>query len=111
MKIGIKKFKKFLEKLSLSIAQHAFLSCLFLFLLSLISGGFLFYKYSISAQEVKPEALDKSVLLKEEAYQEVLEVWQEQERISQEADFKEYPNPFEKPIPTEEETPGEEEEG
>lgn len=94
MKIGIKKFKKFLEKLSLSIAQHAFLSCLFLFLLSLISGGFLFYKYSISAQEVKPEALDKSVLLKEEAYQEVLEVWQEQERISQEADFKEYPNPF-----------------
>jgi len=99
MKIGIKKFKKFLEKLSLSITQHAFLACLFLFLLSLIFGGFLFYKYSISAQKVEPEALDKSVLLKEEAYQEVLEIWQAHERISQEADFKEYPNPFLESVP------------
>ncbi|MBZ9578091.1 hypothetical protein KJA13_03645 [Patescibacteria group bacterium] len=99
MKIGIKKFKKFLEKLSLSIAQHAFLACLFLFLLSLIFGGFLFYKYSILAQKVEPEALDRFVLLKEGAYQEVLGVWQEHERISQEADFKEYPNPFLESVP------------
>lgn len=99
MKIKIPQIKNFLEKLSLSIAQHAFLACLFLFLLSLIFGGFLFYKYSILAQEVEPEGLDKSVLLEEEAYQGVLEVWQEHERISQEADFKEYPNLFLKSVP------------
>lgn len=103
IKIKIPQLKKFLDKLSLVIAQHAFLACLFLFLLSLIFGGFLFYRYSISVQEVEPEALDKSVLLKEEAYQEVLEVWQEHERISQEADFKKYPNPFLESVPFPEE--------
>ena len=94
MKIGIKKLKKFLEKLSLNTAQHAFLACLFLFFLSLIFGGFLFYKYSILIQKVEPEVLDKSILFKEKIYQEVLEIWQENERIFQEADFKKYPNPF-----------------
>ena len=103
MKIKTSQIRKTLEKLSLAIAQHAFLACLFLFLLSLIFGGFLFYEYSILAQKVVPEALDTSALLKEEAYQRVLEVWQEHERISQEADFKEYPNPFLESVPSPEE--------
>ena len=94
MKIKIRKFKKFLENLPLTIAQHAFLACLLLFLLALIFGGLLFYKYSILAQKTNLEDLSWGFYLEEETYQQVLKVWQEQDRKFQEADFKEYPNPF-----------------
>jgi len=96
------KLRKFLGKLSLTIAQHAFLACLFLFLLALVFGTFLFYKYYISAQKAELGLLDRSVLLREKAYQEVLRVWQEQEKRFEETDFKEYPDPFMAPASEEE---------
>lgn len=108
-KIKFGKIKKYLEKLLLTVAEHAFSACLLLFLLALILGGFLFYKYSISAQKVGKDALDEFFLLKEEIYQEILSVWQEHEKEFIEADFKEYPNPFERPILVPEEEIGPEE--
>jgi len=90
----IKKLKNFLEKLPLITAQHAFLACLFLFFLALVFGGLLFYKYSILAQKTIPESLEQGLSLDEKTYQKVLKVWQEQDRKFQEADLKEYPNPF-----------------
>jgi len=115
MKVDIKQLKKFLAKLPWTIAERAFFACLFLFVLALIFGGLSFYKYNILAQKIGFEALNQSLLLKEETYQEVLTVWQEQEKRFSEADSKEYPNPFEElvPFPGEEapeEAPGEEEE-
>lgn len=107
----IEQIKKILEKLFLVIAEHAFLASLLLFFLALIFGGFLFYKYDILAQKAGPEIFKEPFLFKEKTYQEVLRVWRENEKKFEEADSKKYPNPFEKPIPTEEETPGEEEEG
>lgn len=105
MKIKIKtsQIKKILEKLSLTIAQHAFLACLFLFIVSLIFGALFFYKYSILARKVEPEALATPVLLKQETYQKVLAVWQEYENRFQQADSKEYPNPFLESVPFPEE--------
>lgn len=97
------KLKKFLVRLPWIIAEHAFLACLFLFVLALIFGGLSFYKYNILAQRVELETLDQSLLLKEKIYQEILAIWQEQEKRFDEADSKEYPNPFEELVPPHEE--------
>lgn len=97
MKIEIQKIKKSLgplAKIPTTLAQHVFLTCLFLFLLSLILGGFLFYKYSILVKRKEPEFPSETLLLKEETHQEVLKIWQEHENKFQEADFKEYPDLF-----------------
>lgn len=85
--------RKGLKKFLADSAKRPFLSCLIVFLVTLILGGILFFKYSILAQKTKPEPL-KPVLLKEELHQEILEFWQEQERKFNEADFKEYPELF-----------------
>ena len=92
----IKKLNNLLGKLSLNIAQHAFVTCLFLFFLALILGGLLFYKYSILSQKKYLEGLDWGFSLEEDAYQQVIKTWQVQDRKFQEADFKEYPDPFKK---------------
>lgn len=105
MKIKINQTRKFLGKLSLTIARHAFLACLFLFLLALVFGTFLFYKYYILAQKAELGLLDRPVLLREKAYQEVLRAWQEHEKRFEEIDFKEYPDPFMAPVSEEELTP------
>lgn len=97
MQIKIKKIKNFLVNLILFIIKHDFLVCLFLFLLSLLFGVFLIYKYSILAQKVEVGEVGQSFLIKEQSYQEILKIWQEQEEIFKQADSKEYSNPF-KPI-------------
>lgn len=99
IKERINKVKKFLGKLPLIITTHAFWACLILFILSLIIGVDLFYKYNILAQRAEPEGLEQTVLFKERTYQKVLEIWQEREKRFQEADFKEYPNPFLESVP------------
>ncbi len=103
IKERINKLKKFLGKLPLIIAAHAFWACLILFILSLIFGANLFYKYNILAQRAELERLEQTVLFKEKTYQKVLEIWQERDERFQQADFKEYPNPFLETIPFPEE--------
>lgn len=93
MKTEFKKIKEFLIKLLRFLAYRLFLSCLFLFLLSLFLGGLLFYKVSTLGQKIEPEAF-KTFQLEKEIYYKVLEAWQEEERKFQEADLKEYPDPF-----------------
>ena len=97
MKPEVKKIKEFLEKVSIFLAQHTFLTCLFLFFLSLIFGGFLFYKYIILTQKIEPESFGQ-LQLEEKIYQDILAIWQEEERKFIEADLKEYPNLFRKPV-------------
>lgn len=94
IKERINKVKKPLSKVPLIITRHAFWACLILFILSLAIGANLFYKYSILAQRAEPESLEQAVLFKGKTYQKVLKIWQEREKRFQEADFKEYPNPF-----------------
>ncbi|MBU2635263.1 hypothetical protein KJ841_02195 [Patescibacteria group bacterium] len=103
IKERINKTKKFLGKVPLIITMHAFWACLILFILSLAIGANLFYKYSILAQRAEPEGLEQTILFKERTYQKVLEIWQEREKRFQEADFKEYSNPFLESVPFPEE--------
>lgn len=104
IKERIKKAKKPLSKVPLIITRHAFWACLILFILSLAIGANLFYKYSILAQRAEPESLEQAVLFKGKTYQKVLKIWQEREKRFQEADFKEYPNPFLEAVPFPEES-------
>ncbi len=103
VRVKVNKLKFFSEKFIWVIAEHAFLTCLFLFILALIFGGVFFYKYNILAQKVEPEILTQTFVLKEEICQNIFEVWQENERKFEETDSKEYSNPFEKPVPLPEE--------
>ena len=99
--------KKNLKKLPSIIAKHTFLACLILLLLALVLGSFLYYKYYVLAQKAELEISGRLFPLKQEIYQEVLNIWQENERIFKESEFKKYPNPFEKRILAPEENPGE----
>lgn len=90
----LKNIKKFFKKLPLIIAKHAFLVSLALFLLSLLLGVGLFYKYSILVQKTELGILEQAYVFEQDIYEQVLEVWQEHERISQQADIKEYLDPF-----------------
>lgn len=98
-KIKINKIKDVLDKIPWLIAEHAFLASLLLFLITLAMGGFLFYKYIILLeQELQSEQADETFLLREDIYQQVLERWQKDEEKFQQADSKQYPNPFVKAI-------------
>ena len=93
-KIKTKKIKGFFKKLPQVLAERAFLTFLFLFLIVLIIGGIVFYKYDVLAKKAEPQILEKPLQFQEKTYQSVLRVWQEKEKRFNEADFQEYPNPF-----------------
>jgi len=76
---------------------------LILFILSLAIGANLFYKYSVLAERAEPEILEQTVLFKEITYQKILKVWQEREKRFEEADSREYSNPFLEVVPFPEE--------
>jgi len=96
MKIEAKKINKFLSKAPEAIARHPFCACCLLFLLSILIGAILFYKYDFLAQKTPPLITGKKVLLNEEAYNNVLMIWGEQEERFEEVDFKTYSSPFKK---------------
>jgi len=76
------------------LGEEAFLFFLVLIFLALILGGFLFYKYSFLVEKAKLEILEEPLQFEEKTYQEVLKIWKEREKIFQEADLKQYPDPF-----------------
>ena len=101
MKINIDRIKKFLAKINFlkfgeNIAQHILPTSLILFLISLILGGILFYKYIIFVQKKQFEVPQKESIIKEDIYKEILKNWQEQEKRFNEDGFKEYSDPFKK---------------
>jgi len=76
------------------ITGHAFLVFMFLFLVSLILGGTMFYKYGIVALRAEPEPEAVSVRFQEKVYQEILKEWQIREKRFKTADYKEIPELF-----------------
>jgi len=93
-KIKTKKIKEFFKKLPQVLAERAFLTFLFLFLIVLIIGGIVFYKYNVLAKKAEPQILEQPLQFQEKTYQSVLKIWQEKEKRFEAADFKEYLNPF-----------------
>ena len=76
------------------IAKHAFSVFLFLFFLSLILGGILFYKYGVLVQRTEQDFEVALPNFKEDLYRDILEEWQLRRQIFEGAENKEYPNPF-----------------
>lgn len=89
------KIKKFFKKWLRILGENPFLTSLALILLSLIIGSFIFYKYSVLVEEKEPENISKPSFLDEKAINDVLTIWQDRQKKSEEADLKTFPDPFE----------------
>lgn len=94
MKIPRKKLKKKLEKITGILGEKAFLIFVILFLLSLIFGSIIFYQKVILTDKKSPEITGSQIQFKEKEYEKVLQTWQEREKKFNEADSRQYPNPF-----------------
>lgn len=70
------------------------MTILALFLLSLVLGGFIYYKYVFLVKNKEPQITEKSFQFDEKTYQKVLDEGQAREKRFQEADSKKYPDPF-----------------
>lgn len=99
--IKIKKIKEFLKKLVWIIGGNTNIALIILFFLTLILGGFVFYKYSFLVERSEPQIIGKPLQFKEAVYQKISQEWQIRHQKFEEADLKEYPNLFSLPIPEE----------
>lgn len=94
MKLLVKiEFKK-IKNLAKKIAQKPLLTFLFLFFLSLFLSGLIYYQGIQSAEKKLKEKKEKAVEFDEKSYEEILKIWEEKERKFQNAESKEYLNPF-----------------
>jgi len=89
-----KKIKIFFKRLPKILGEHAFLTSLMLFFIAVILGGLVFYKYSILAEQRKSEFSENLLYFDEKSFEAVLKIWQDREIKFQEADSKQYSNPF-----------------
>lgn len=88
------KIKNFLKKIPRILAERAFLFFLFLFLISLIFGIFIFYKYNILVKKTEVKITKQPTQLNQKAYEDILNIWQEREKKLKEIESKQYQNPF-----------------
>ena len=86
--ISLENFKR----INKVLAKNSFKVILLFFLLSLIFGYFIYYKYFFLATNKEPVLTKDFVDIKEENFQKVLEEWEHREKKFQEANFKDYPN-------------------
>ncbi|MBZ9572051.1 hypothetical protein KJA15_01780 [Patescibacteria group bacterium] len=100
--IKLKKIKEFFKKIPEIIKEHIFLSFFVLFFLVLISGGFIFYKYSFLAEKVKPQVTEEPLRFEESLFRDILKEWESREKRFKGTEEKEYSNPFLIPAPVEE---------
>lgn len=97
IKFNIKKGKFFLElikKIPRVIGENFLLTVLILFLLSLLWGSLVFYKYAILAERTELQIIKPPLQLNERAYQRILSEWQKREEKLKETGSKEYSDPF-----------------
>ena len=76
------------------LAEHAFLIFLVLVFISLIFGGFLFYKYSFLIDKNEPKIDIAVVRLNEGLCQKVVAQWQDRQGRFDGASEKSYPDSF-----------------
>lgn len=89
-----KSFMETVGRIIVNLARHPLLYSFFLFIISLAIGGVFFYKYLFLAENIKPLKASVAISLEEGAYQKILQTWQEQEKVFNEADTKTYIDPF-----------------
>ncbi|MFH1462369.1 MAG: hypothetical protein ABIG08_01550 [bacterium] len=103
--IKIAKIKKgvvFLKKLPRILGENAFLTFCGLFILFLILGALLFYKYSLLAEKEGAGDLGRPLRFEEKTYKTILSYMEGKEKMFEAAGKKQYLNPFK--IAREEET-------
>lgn len=86
-----------------NLARNPFLAIVFLFLIVLVSGALIFYRYDILVKLSEPKAGSETVQFQKEIYQQILREWKEREERFETADSTKYINPFqekrERPVP------------
>lgn len=102
-KINFKKWKSRSKEISLKIAEKAFKSFLILFLIALIIGGILFYKYSFLVERKEPQADFQQIIFKEDNFKNILEIWGQREKDFEQADAQDFQDLFSAPEEIEEE--------
>ncbi|TSC75835.1 MAG: hypothetical protein G01um101430_5 [Parcubacteria group bacterium Gr01-1014_30] len=85
---------KKLKKLPLFLAKNAFFASLILILLAAILGILVFYEYVFLAERKKPDVLPAYPVLNEAALQDILKTRQERQEKFDQAQFREYNDPF-----------------
>ena len=89
-----KKIKDWLIKLPELMAEKALISFFALLLIGLIFAGFVFYKKNMAIENKEIELTKQPLNFNQNAYQDVLNAWQEREEKLKQIDIKTYPNPF-----------------
>ena len=92
--IKLKRIKDFVKKLPKRLAEKAFSTFLGLFVLSLIFGSFIFYKYSVDQKTELIEDGKIELKFKSETYQKILQAWKNNEEQFEKIDTKQYYNLF-----------------
>ena len=93
-KTKLNKIKKLLVKIPWLVARHAFFSCLVLFLLAVALGMLIFYKYSILSDSASFDNSELPYILDYKTYNNVLDSYKKENQKFEQADLKEYSNPF-----------------
>jgi hypothetical protein len=94
MKISPKKIINTIRALPKELAKHSFLTFFTFFLLDLVLGGIVFYKYVILIEKTKVETLRTPLRFDHANYQEVLNQWEKRQKNLEKIDSKQYINPF-----------------
>lgn len=97
MRLKLRKLNKFFaifKKFPQVLAEHVFLVSLILFLLAVLLGGLVFYKYGLLVKKKEVEIIQKPATLDEDGLQRILQIWQERQKRFDETELKEYYNPF-----------------
>lgn len=94
-KIKLNKIKFFWNNIIKALAEHGFLTFIFLFILSLVLGIFIFFKCSVMIEAPAQKSGDeKSFKLEERAYQGIKEEWAKRKGVFSQTEAKKYSNPF-----------------
>ena len=76
------------------LAKYEFLVILFLILLAMILGVFLFQNYVILIEKKEVEVNNSSIKFKDNVYQKIISQWQIDEEKLRKLEIKNYVNPF-----------------
>ena len=93
-KIKIKKTEKVFKKVPLFLVKHAFEVALVLFLLALLIGLAVFYRYNFLTKKNEIEISGQVCPLEDIVYTNVLGVWKKHDQMSEQTDTKDYYNMF-----------------
>jgi len=97
-----KKIGNFFSKLPRFLGERAFLTFIGLLIIFLAFSVYLYYKYIFLVEKAEPKPTEAISQLNEEKFQKIMEISEEKRKRFEEADKKQYPDPFKSVIPGEE---------